>query len=56
MILTEEQKKDFEKVSKPLIKFLAENFHPHVTAIVINNRAEILEGFASIEKNEYIKD
>lgn len=56
MILTEEQKKDFEKVSKPLIKFLAENFHPHVTVIVENNRAEILEGSASVITNEFIED
>lgn len=56
MILTEEQKKHFEKVSKPLIKFLAENFHPHVTVIVENNRAEILEGSASIIINEFIED
>lgn len=56
MILTQEQKEDFEKVSKPLIKFLAENFHPHVTVIVKNNRAEILEGSSSIITDEFIKD
>lgn len=46
MILTEEQKKEFEKAVKPLMKYLAENHHPHVTVIVDGNAAELLEGIA----------
>jgi len=56
MILTKEQKSDFEKVVKPLMKYLAENHHPHVTAIVECGRAEILEGSASIVTDEFIRD
>ena len=56
MILTQKQKEEFEKTVKPLIKFLAENFHPHVTAIVDSGRAEILEGSASIVTDEFIPD
>lgn len=56
MILTKEQKEGFEKAAKPLMKYLAQNHHPHVTAIVEGGRAEILEGSASIVTNEFILD
>ena len=56
MILSKEKIKEFEEVAKPLIKFLAENFHPHVTVIVDGGRAEILEGSASIVTDEFIVD
>lgn len=56
MILTPEQIKQFEEAAKPLMKFIAENFHPHAKAIVENNRAEILEGSATVLTDEFIKD
>ena len=56
MILTKEQKEQFEEAVKPLMKYLAENHHPHVTAIVEGGRAEILEGSASIVTDEFIPD
>ena len=56
MILTLEQIKQLEELSKPIMKFLAENFHPHVKVIVENNRAEILEGSATVATDEFIKD
>lgn len=34
----------FEKVAKPLIDFLNENYHPHVTVIVTPCSAELMEG------------
>lgn len=41
----------------PLIKYLAENHHPHVTAIVTGIGAEILEGIKSTgQVMDYIKD
>lgn len=56
MILSKKQIKDFEEAAKPLIKYLAENHHPHVKAIVEGGRAEILEGSASIVTDEFILD
>jgi len=56
MILTEEQRKEFEEIITPVIKFLCENFHPHVTIIVEPTRAEILEGSASVVTDKFIKD
>ena len=35
---------NFKDAVKPLMKYLAENHHPHVTAIVEGNQTEILEG------------
>ena len=56
MILTKKQIKEFEEASKPLIKFLNDNCHPHVAVIVTSTDAEILEGSASIKCEEFIKD
>ncbi|MBP1129370.1 hypothetical protein JOE25_000913 [Serratia sp. PL17] len=46
----------FEEAAKPLIKWLAENVHPHHTAIVTSNRAELLMGESVINTDEYLKD
>lgn len=56
MILTEEQRKELLEVSKPLMKFLAENFHPHVKVIVDSTDAEFLEGSVRVQTLEFIKD
>ena len=42
-----EQLAEFEALARPLIKFLCENFHPHVTVIVTPTNAEFLEGSGS---------
>ena len=56
MILNEKQIKEFEIVSRPLMKFLSENFHPHVTVIVDYSRSEILEGSVSFVTEDYVLD
>ena len=56
MILTKEQKEEFEKAAESLIKFLGDNFHPHVTVIVRQGEAEFLEGSISIKNDSYIRD
>jgi len=56
MILTKEQKEDFEKAARPMMKYLGKNHHPHVTVIIDNGRAEILEGSATVVTNDYIPD
>ena len=55
MILTKEQVKEFESATKPLIKFLAENFHPHMLVVVDCESAQILESSACIKCDEFIK-
>jgi len=49
-----EKREEFEKLSRPLIKFLNENFHPHMTIIITPGSAEILEGVSSFSTDDYI--
>ena len=56
MIITYDKIKELEEASKPLMKFLAENFHPHVIVIVDSNSAEILEGSATVKCDDFVKD
>lgn len=56
MVLTEEQRQEFEALSRPLIKFLNDNCHPHVTVLVTPGSVELVEGVVSIPITDYIKD
>jgi hypothetical protein len=56
MILNKEQIDQFKEVSKPLVKWLNDNCHPHVKVIVEPSGAEILEGSAMVKIEEFIKD
>lgn len=44
----------FENVVKPVIKFLADNYDPHVIAIIENNHAQLVEGIMSVHTAEFI--
>jgi hypothetical protein len=46
----------FEDVAKPLIKWLAENVHPHHTAVITSNSAELLETKMCSRTDEFLKD
>ena len=39
---------EFEGVVRPVIRYLCENHHPHVTVIITPTNAELLEGTISI--------
>lgn len=56
MILTEEQTKELKEASAPLMKFLADNFHPHVKCIAESDSVEIMEGLALVIDRQFIKD
>jgi len=55
-ILNEEQQQSFEAAARPLIKWMAENLHPHHDVIVCANRALLLEGAAAFKTDEYFID
>lgn len=56
-MFTKEQTAEFEKVARPMIKFLNDNCHPHVSVIVTPTNAELLEGVCSTgEILDYVKD
>ncbi len=56
MILTKEQREEFENVVKPVMEYLGKYHHPHVTIIIDVGRSEILEGSASIVTDEFVSD
>ncbi|MEQ6971034.1 hypothetical protein [Pectobacterium polaris] len=53
---TAEKKVSFEDVAKPMIKWLAENVHPHHSVIVTSTHAELLQGEMVVSTDEYLKD
>lgn len=47
----------FEELARPMVKYLCENYHPHVTVIITPTSAELLEGLKTIGRIEdYIRD
>lgn len=47
---------DLKAASAPLMKYFAENHHPHVTVIVTSNRAEMVEGMTQVVDDQYLRD
>jgi hypothetical protein len=56
MSLTPEQQAEFEAVSKPVIKWLCDNIHPHAIAIIECDGAQLFEGTLGIRCAEFIQD
>lgn len=53
----ERKLEELKEAAKPLIKFLCENYHPHVTAIVTPTGVEVMEGVQSVQDiDEFIVD
>lgn len=46
----------FEAVARPIIKWMAENCHPHTTMIVDAMHAELLEADMVINTHDYLVD
>ena len=55
-MLSDHQKSELETVSRPLIKWLNDNCHPHIKVIINSNRAELVEGIFTFRTDDYIKD
>ena len=52
-----QKNEELREAVKPLIKYLCENYHPHVTAIVTPTGVEVLEGTQSVQDiDEFIVD
>jgi len=48
---------EFESLARPLIRYLCENHHPHVTIIITPTDAQLLYGHISTGQiNDYILD
>jgi hypothetical protein len=55
MILTHEQMIEFETVTKPVMEFLNNNCHPHVTVTINTTSSELSEGVCGFTTREYLK-
>ena len=52
-----EQKAALLKAAEPLLKYLCENHHPHVAAIVTPTNIELFEGIlCTPDVYDYVKD
>jgi len=47
---------EFKELTKPLIKWLNENYHPHAKIIIETGSAEVVEGSIGFPCAEYYKD
>lgn len=52
----EELRAEFEELSRPLIKWMNENYHPHISAIITPVNTELVEGLMGIPIDDYILD
>jgi len=50
------EKETFESATRPLMKYLGENHHPHTSAYIRNDLAELLEGQEVFGTKDYILD
>jgi hypothetical protein len=56
MSITEKQRDEMLEAAKPLMKWIADNFHPHMMAIVHAAHIELLEGVATNGTIEFVDD
>ena len=57
MILSEKDRKEFEKAVEVVIEYLSNPklFHPHVKVIIDSGSAELVEGVVSHRTDKFIK-
>ena len=51
-----EKMDEFEQACRPLMKYMAENHHPHTITVVSSNKVELLEGNKCIYDDKYLVD
>ena len=54
--MTEEQKQQFEVVTRPVIEWLNANCHPHVAVIIDPTSAVLYEGEVAYTTYDYLRD
>lgn len=47
---------EFERIAREMMRWLAENQHPHTHVVVTANTAELSEGICAIQTDEYLVD
>ena len=57
MIITGKQKEEFNELIRPIIKFLNDNYHPHVHVIITPTGAELSERvYSTGDILDYLRD
>lgn len=56
VIVRDSRRAEFEALCRPLIKFINDNYHPHVKAIIDCGGCELVEGLMGIPIDDYIRD
>jgi len=54
--MNEEERKEFAKLCEPLMEWMADNCHPHYTAIINYTRADLVEGVVGHRTEKFIRD
>ena len=47
---------ELQKASEQLMKYLCDNHHPHVTAIVTGTGVELVEGLMTFKDDKFVND
>lgn len=53
---TDRKRQDFEELARPLVKWLNENYHPHVVVHIEPTGAQLYEGIIGVPVMDFIKD
>lgn len=56
MTLNEQQRQEFEKIARPMVKWINDNCHPHTTITVTPTGAALEEGVCAFVTLAFIKD
>lgn len=52
--MVSKERTEFEVLIRPVMKFLADHYHPHVKVIVSSTYAEMVEGIRGIQTFEFV--
>lgn len=47
---------EFEAITRPVIEFINQNYHPHVTVVIDPTSAVLSEGSIAYTTNDYLRD
>lgn len=56
MILNEQERREFEAVTRPVMEWLNKNCHPHVSVVIEPTGAELLESVCYYPTNDFVRD
>jgi len=56
MILSKEDREEFNVLADKLIEFLCKRCHPHTTIVVDSTNAQLFEGISSYNTEKHLRD